>query len=582
VVCRNWEDDRVLPRFARYLSRINGWGLSKVVDPTCDLNYYMAYFEILKNKQYTGEVAAYFTHYEHNGKGEWYDKVAAKTVLNIAMNKGQLRHLRTFGKSITIPLPVEQDHFTLKQKNYRPGQKPVVGFSGFIYASGRKGEELAKSLVQEYGTKIVFSASGKGWPCSTQRYNWVDLPTFFKQLDIFVCTSELEGGPMTTLEALSTGLPVVIPAEVGIHPELPYIPGIYRYVTGNRESLAVALEQAISELRSIDRESLRASIAKYTVGEFCYGHRKAFEEILLPEPEPEIEVKQEEAGKTKIESGKWNEMVKEIGGKTESISQIPPPDDWKKRSGIYIVAFGDPARKCANRCIRACKRQMPDIPVALCAVSPMNVGEDIFIQEEDLDIGGRTAKLAAYEKAPQDWEYILYLDADTEPVENLYFIFNILRQGWELVICKDMAKYSLARFMARGDNKPETIATLGLIGTDEVLQYNGGVFGFRRSPRVQRFFRLWQDEWQKWAARDQGALLRAIYTHPMKLFVLMNQWNASDRYPAPDGEVAVWHHNIEARRWAGKIGDRLDSEKAWSVVKQWQKLNKTASPKDTL
>ena len=558
IVCRNHEDDRVLPRFARYLARVNGWKLSKRIDPTSDLNYYMAYFEILKNKQYTGKMAAYFTHYENNGKGVWYDKVAAQSNLNIAMNKGQLPHLKSLGNSIVLPLPVEQEHFTLRTGT--SGKRPVIGFSGFVYASGRKREDLVTGLMTEFGHKVEFRASGKGWPCDTRRYDWLELPQFFKSLDIFVCTSELEGGPMTTLEALSTGLPVVIPADVGIHPDLPYMSGIYRYITGNSNSLAVAMTQALSELDTINRDSLRNAVAGYTVKAFCEGHKKAFE-TLLSVSESEFEDEDELPDLTPT---------------------LPDPDAWKKKRGIYIVAFGEPARKCANRCIRASKRLMPEISIALCAVSPLNVGEDIFIQWEDVDIGGRTAKLAAYENAPQDWEYILYLDADTEPIEDISFLFEILHQGWELVICKDMAKYALARFMARGDNKPETEATLSMIGTDEVLQYNGGVFGFRRSPRVQEFFRLWQSEWQRWAARDQGALLRAIYIYPMRIFVLMNQWNASDRYPAPEDTVAVWHHNIEARRWAGKVGDRLDSKKAWDTVAQWQRNNPGKSPKDLL
>jgi len=120
------------------------------------------------------------------------------------------------------------------------------------------------------------------------------------------------------------------------------------------------------------------------------------------------------------------------------------------------------------------------------------------------------------------------------------------------------------------------------MGTDEVLQYNGGVFAFRRSDRTAEFFKLWQSEWQRWAGRDQGALLRALYLYPMKLFVLSNQWNASDRYPDPIGKIAVWHHNIEARRWAGKVGDRLDSPKAWKMVEMWQKKHGVAAPKNVL
>jgi len=145
-----------------------------------------------------------------------------------------------------------------------------------------------------------------------------------------------------------------------------------------------------------------------------------------------------------------------------------------------------------------------------------------------------------------------------------------------------MAKYAVARFMVRGDNKPETDATIELIGTDEVLQYNGGVFGFRRCEQTKKFFKLWQTEWQRWAGRDQGALLRALYTIPLRVFVLGNQWNASDRYPSPVGKVAVWHHNIAARRWIGKVDGRLDSDIAWKMVERWQAAHGNASPKDKL
>ena len=146
-----------------------------------------------------------------------------------------------------------------------------------------------------------------------------------------------------------------------------------------------------------------------------------------------------------------------------------------------------------------------------------------------------------------------------------------------------MAKYTVARYMLRADNKAESQLTWGLMGTDETMQYNGGLFAFARITRTEKFFKLWNDEWQVYAGRDQGALLRALYTQPVKLFILGNQWNASDRYPPPKvGKVALWHHNIEARRWAGKVGDRLDSQKAWDMVRTWQSKHGEASPKDKI
>jgi len=104
------------------------------------------------------------------------------------------------------------------------------------------------------------------------------------------------------------------------------------------------------------------------------------------------------------------------------LSDRAPTRPWKDNAGIYLVAFGEPARRCATTCISACKQAMPDVPVALCSTKPLNAGEDVFIEQADKDIGGRIAKLAAYENALAEWEYVLYLDADTEPIEDLSWL----------------------------------------------------------------------------------------------------------------------------------------------------------------
>jgi hypothetical protein len=49
----------------------------------------------------------------------------------------------------------------------------------------------------------------------------------------------------------------------------------------------------------------------------------------------------------------------------------------------------------------------------------------------------------------------------------------------------------------------------------------------------------------------------------------MNQWNATTRYVMPKGEVAIKHHNMEARRWNGLIQGRIDSPEAWQAVSKF-------------
>jgi hypothetical protein len=122
----------------------------------------------------------------------------------------------------------------------------------------------------------------------------------------------------------------------------------------------------------------------------------------------------------------------------------------------------------------------------------------------------------------------------------------------------------------RPDNLDECAETWDLLGTREALQYNGGMMGFRRCERVARFFDAWQEEWQKYGKRDQLAFMRARERVKPRIWPLHNQWNASDRYPLPPGEIAALHHNIQARRWTGIINGRADSAEAWRAVERWE------------
>ena len=56
-------------------------------------------------------------------------------------------------------------------------KRPVVGFSGYIYANHRKGEDLVMGIVNSpLGEKVDWRASGRGWPVKTKMYKWADMP----------------------------------------------------------------------------------------------------------------------------------------------------------------------------------------------------------------------------------------------------------------------------------------------------------------------------------------------------------------------------------------------------------------------
>lgn len=240
--------------------------------------------------------------------------------------------------------------------------------------------------------------------------------------------------------------------------------------------------------------------------------------------------------------------------------------------GIYIVAFGDPARTCALRLMNSSKEFMPEIPIALAAEKKIGP-EDILVKSPDLDIGGRRIKLKAYELAPKEWDTVLYLDADTKVVGDIRFYFELIEDGWEFVICKDPHLMDTMHSFLRRNNTAELKEIEQEIYTLHTLQFNGGVWAFGRNKRIAAFFKRWQKEWEKHAQRDQGALIRAMYADPLKIYVLGNEWNTFDKYTKGIKTAGLMHYPADARRWKGMIPGRIDSKIAWQKVKEFEGMH---------
>jgi len=572
VVCRNYRDDRVLPRFARYLADRLGWTLTAAPQSKGqDVVYLMGYFEAqLFPQKWPVPVAAYFTHREEeppgNEKARLFDQVAKAVQLRVAMCRLYAVPLgRLMGPTIQPALPVERERFVIAGAGegagtgagtapLRRGRRPVVGFSGYTYKNHRKGDDLVNGIVKsKIGQRVEWMASGRGWPVPTHMYAWKDVPKFYQGLDVLVCPSRVEGGPMPVLEAMACGVRVIVPRGVGILDELPEVAGLYRYKRGDLGTLLVALEAAAFLSSPIDREVLRAATAVYTVEAFCEEHARGFEQAFAP----------------MLDAGIEDQATPEKSPEVIEVRHIAssPPRDYKtgKTRGIYCVAFGDPARVCALRMMKSAKAHMPDIPIALCAAKRIGP-EDVLIVQPDSDVGGRRAKLRVYELAPAEWQSVLYLDADTEIVAPVYQFFQWVEDGWELVICRDVGE-TLHSFQ-RKNNLIELRQVEELVGTLYALQFNGGVWAFRRGKAMAAFMERWWREWEVHAQRDQGALIRALYASPVKIFVLGNEWNKFPKY-TPECETAgVMHYPGDARRWEGKLPGRIDSPAAWARVRR--------------
>ena len=524
--------NNVLDRQAKALASATGWSYTDSPSGKASLNFFICYIEFGEKYSdwHVTPVSCWFTHKESNREWKlfWWELAAGNCDLRVTAARRYLPELEAYGPAALCEHPAVDPQFTIMTAPAH--DKPRVGVSGFVHPKGRKGEKLVARLAgsNKLGKRIELVGSGRGWPCPTRLYDWEELPAWYNSLDVLLCTSSVEGVPMPPLEALSCGIPVVIPRDVGLLDDLPDVPGVYRYETSDFDKMCKAIERALDA--DHDREALRAVAEPYNADNWAEAHQRAFLDL-------------------------------KAGAHVES--------DRHGKRGVYYVAYGKPSRRCAEAAIASFKEHMPDVEVALASTEPLGP-EDVFVQCDDVDIGGRHAKTRIYDLAPRDWQYVMYLDADTEICADVSFLFNVLMDGWDMVICKNPAKYHIAYQMRRSDNTDECEYTFGQLGTDQLIQLNGGVFAFQRNERTAAFFHSWHEEWNMWGKRDQGALLRALFKHPLKLYVLENYpWNCIVRYDKRE-DATIKHYPMTARRWRGKVKERSDSPAAWAVVKKYE------------
>ena len=103
--------------------------------------------------------------------------------------------------------------------------------------------------------------------------------------------------------------------------------------------------------------------------------------------------------------------------------------------GIYAVAYGKNARTCAQRLVSSARKYMPDIPIAIASAESLGI-EDYHISCPDLDLGGRYAKIEAYNLAPKQWKYVLnrQIKHVVSKMDNDLYVVKNMETG-EQIVC---------------------------------------------------------------------------------------------------------------------------------------------------
>jgi len=180
-------------------------------------------------------------------------------------------------------------------------------------------------------------------------------------------------------------------------------------------------------------------------------------------------------------------------------------------AGAVYIAYGEASREEARRAILQLVKYS-SLPIIVIGESVP--GAHHIMPFDDRDSKGRWAKLNLYKLSP--FSMTLYMDADTLVKQDIDRIFCPVHEGFDMAIAPSTSQGSKWLWHLSDEERSETVSGVAL---------QGGVFVFGRSPRLEAFFEEWKRQWLQWQGPDQGAMLRALWKVPLKLWLLGSPWN---------------------------------------------------------
>lgn len=256
IADRGWILEKCASEIAR---RSRSVTFSTDDDASASLQYYVNYS--CWRQRVANSEAAFFTHAEEDEAARRkFFSVAREVDVSVCMSKRYAEELRKSGASDVAIISPGVD-----LNLFRPTLR--IGVVGRTYHTGRKGENLVARVMDVPGIEWRFT--GSGWPGATQYVSDGNLPAFYNDLDYVLIPSHYEGGPMSALESLACGVPV-ISSDVGWMDSYPHIP----FENGSASSLRQVLLDLLAS-----RDELRESVKDVTWERWAHEHLELFDRI---------------------------------------------------------------------------------------------------------------------------------------------------------------------------------------------------------------------------------------------------------------------------------------------------------------
>ncbi len=198
-----------------------------------------------------------------------------------------------------------------------------------------------------------------------------------------------------------------------------------------------------------------------------------------------------------------------------------------------IIAYGNKAIQSAKRCISGIKKHS-NIPIVI--ISNTVFCDEVTCIFDNPGYGARLAKLSLFDIVPMQYRFVLYLDADTEPIGDISIGFDVLYDGFDIALSPSINQG--IDVFSHIKNKDEVKRTHERLFNPFPLQLQAGVMFLNRTNTMLSLFNAWRDEWSIFGRQDQAALLRALEYNHVKMWILSNEWN--------NGSI-IRHHFGEAK-----------------------------------